>query len=110
MPSANKSSQQSRAQQTRQITFDQLGDLLQEEFEKGNIGSDVHDFIAQNGALPIKYLREQLRWTIERDEESLTLTRDVDDLNLKIEPANDNASKKVGYKPLDKRDEFRRAA
>jgi len=100
--------QQPQTQQTRQITFDQLGELLQEEFIKGNIGSDVHDFIAKTGALPTKYLREQLRWVIERNGEGLMLTTELDGLDLKIDPSHDNASKKIGYRPLDNREEFRR--
>jgi len=69
------------AQITRNISFSQLGDLLQEEWEKGNIGNDIHESI-EAGLLPIRYLREKLKWVIERNgDEGLRLTVQNDDLD-----------------------------
>ncbi len=68
------------AQITRNISFSQLGELLQEEWEKGNIGNDVHESI-EAGYLPIRYLRERLKWVIERNGEGLQLTVENDDVD-----------------------------
>jgi hypothetical protein len=66
---------------TRNISFSQLGDLLQEEWEKGNIENEVHQSI-EAGYLPIRYLREKLKWIIERNEgEGLRLTVQNDDID-----------------------------
>jgi hypothetical protein len=63
---------------SRKISFSQLGDLLQKEWEKGTIGEEAYESI-QDGLLPIRYLREQLRWIIEREGNGLRLTIDSDD-------------------------------
>ena len=73
------------AQITRNISFAQLGDLLQDEWEKGTIGNDVHDSI-EAGLLPIRLLREKLKWIIEREGERLLLTVENDDIEKKLNP------------------------
>jgi hypothetical protein len=65
---------------TRNISLSQLGDLLQEEWEKGNIGTDVHDSI-EAGLLPIRLLREKLKWVIEREGEGVRLTVEDDEVD-----------------------------
>jgi hypothetical protein len=64
----------------RNISFSQLGDLLQEEWEKGNITQDVHDSI-EAGLLPIRLLRERLKWIIEREGEGVRLTVENDEID-----------------------------
>ena len=71
------------AQITRNISFAQLGDLLQDEWEKGTIGNDVHNSI-EAGFLPIRLLREKLKWIIEREGERLLLTVENDDVEKKL--------------------------
>lgn len=53
---------------THKLTFAQFGDLLQLACEEGRIGSEVHDYI-EAGVVPIRYLREKMRWVIERSDE-----------------------------------------
>ena len=53
---------------THKLTFAQFGDLLQHAWEEGHIGNEVHDDIL-NGLIPIGYLREKMRWVIERSDE-----------------------------------------
>lgn len=53
---------------TQKISFAQLGDFLQTQWEAGNIDSDIHDYI-EAGLLPIHLLREKLRLLIERSDE-----------------------------------------
>jgi hypothetical protein len=83
------------AQITRNISYSQLGDLLQEEWEKGNIGNDVHESI-EAGFLPIRLLREKLKWIIEREGEGIRLTVE-NDVDSRFNPprnrfaANDNS-------------------
>lgn len=67
--------------------------MLQREWEDGNIGDDVQKSILE-GVIPIKLLREKLRWIIEREGNGLRLT--VADA-LKI-PFDNNYSHK---KPID---------
>ena len=64
-----------RRNNSRQISFEELGDLLYEQWEQGNIEDGVRDLICA-GFLPIKLLRERLRWIIERDGEKIRLTID----------------------------------
>lgn len=71
------------AQITRNISFAQLGDLLQDEWEKGNIGKDVHESI-EAGFLPIRLLREKLKWVIEREGEGVRLTAENDDIEERL--------------------------
>lgn len=67
--------------QPKKLSFTELGDLLQDEWKKGKIGNDVRDFIIKNGALPIGYLRERLKWVIERDGDGIILAyENVDNL------------------------------
>ena len=87
------------------LSFEEFGDLLQREWEKGNLGTDLQEFIARTGSIPAKYLREELSWIIERHEDGLKITKEVDNTS-KTNPANDTASKNVGYKPLDNRKRF----
>jgi len=63
-------------QQPQKITFAELGDLLQSAWKNGKIGTSVYDLIMA-GYLPINYLREKLRWVIERSDEEgyLNLTQ-----------------------------------
>lgn len=67
--------------QTYKLTFAQLGDLLQNAWENGNIDPKVHSAIL-NGLLPIEYLRERLRLVIERSDEEgyLNVTRLASDI------------------------------
>ncbi len=90
---------------SRKITAGQLGDLLQMEWEKGNICNEVRSLI-QDGILPVKYLKDQLQWTVERDGDGLRLIYDTVDVPVE----NDDASNSVGYKPIDNRDRFKDAA
>lgn len=53
---------------THKLTFAQFGDLLQEAWENGFIGGEVHESI-EAGVIPIRYLREKLRLVIERSDE-----------------------------------------
>jgi hypothetical protein len=71
---------------SRNITFEEFGDLLQHEMNEGNIGDEVQEVI-QAGLIPIKLLREKLRWIIEREGNGLRLT--VADA-LKIPDDNDS--------------------
>ncbi len=57
----------------RKISFEEFGDLLQKEWEEGNLSSKAHEMI-QAGRVPIAHLREKLRWIIERDGDGLRLT------------------------------------
>ena len=52
----------------RKISLSHFGDLLRSEWEQGHIGDEVYEWI-QSGRLPIQYLRDQLRWIIERSED-----------------------------------------
>lgn len=61
------------SRQPRKITFEEFGDLLQQEWEKGNLPSEAHEMI-QAGVVPIAMLREKLRWIIERDGTGLRLS------------------------------------
>jgi hypothetical protein len=65
---------------SRKITFAEFGDMLQSEWEQGNIGSDVHRSI-EMGLLPIRELRAKLRWIIERDGDGLRLMVEDDSTN-----------------------------
>jgi hypothetical protein len=69
---------------TRNISFSQLGDLLQKEWERGNITKDVHDSI-EAGLLPIRLLRERLKWVIEREGEGVRLTINDDEIDEKLD-------------------------
>jgi len=60
---------------SRKITFEEFGDLLQREWEEGKIGKDIHESI-EAGVIPIKRLREELKLIIERDGDGLRLTDD----------------------------------
>jgi len=60
---------------SRKITFEEFGDLLSYELEQGNIGDDVPKLIAA-GLIPIKILRDKLRWIIEREGDGLMLSSD----------------------------------
>lgn len=53
---------------THKLTFEQLGDLLQDAWERGYIDSGVQADIMK-GLLPIGYLRDKLRLLIERSDE-----------------------------------------
>ena len=53
---------------TQKLTFAQFGDLLQNAWEEGHIGEDVHESI-ESGVIPIRYLREKLRLVIEKSDE-----------------------------------------
>ncbi len=53
---------------THKLTFEQFGNLLQQAWEEGHIGEDVHEAI-EAGMIPIQHLREKLRLTIERSDE-----------------------------------------
>lgn len=94
------------SKKSRKITAGQLGDLLQLEWEKGNICNEVRDLIIEKGVLPVQYLKDQLQWVIERDGDGLKLTYNTADIPVE----NDNASNNVGYKPIDNRDRFRNAS
>jgi hypothetical protein len=48
---------------SRNITFEEFGDMLQHEWQEGNIGDEVQESILA-GVIPIKLLREKLRWII----------------------------------------------
>lgn len=61
------------AEHSRLITFAQLGDLLQDEWSKGNIGEEIHESL-EEGFLPIRELREKLHWILEREGDQLRLT------------------------------------
>jgi hypothetical protein len=58
---------------SRKISFEEFGDMLQYEWQQGNIGKDVHRAI-EMGLLPIQELREKLRWIISREDDGLRLT------------------------------------
>lgn len=68
---------------TRNISFSQFGDLLQEEWEKGNITQEVHDYIAA-GVVPIRLLEEKLNWLIERQREGIRLTINDNEIDEKL--------------------------
>lgn len=63
------------------LTFAQFGDLLQQEWEAGNIDSEIHQYI-EAGLVPIKLLRERLRWIIEREGDGLLISIANDDEEL----------------------------
>jgi len=67
---------------SRKITFEEFGDLLREEWEKGNLTSEVRDLI-QAGVVPIAHLREKLRWIIEREGDGLRLTVNDDEADYR---------------------------
>lgn len=56
------------SKQTRKLSFAQLGELLQREWEKGNITDDVYEYIAE-GLFPIHLIRRQLSLVISRSHE-----------------------------------------
>ena len=58
---------------SRTLSFAQFGEMLQDEWEKGRIGDDIHQCI-ESGFLPIKLLSERLQWVIEREGDGLRLT------------------------------------
>jgi len=70
--------------QSRKITFEEFGDMLQNEWKEGKIGEDVQEFI-QAGIVPIKLLREKLRWIIEREGDGLRLTMEGNELKIPID-------------------------
>lgn len=53
---------------THKLTFEQFGNFLQQAWEEGHIGEEVHESI-ESGVIPIRYLREKLRLAIERSDE-----------------------------------------
>lgn len=57
----------------KKLSFAELGDLLRQEWEQGNIDNEVHEYI-EAGLIPIHILREQLRWVIEREGDGLLLS------------------------------------
>lgn len=57
--------------------------MLQHEWQEGNIGDEVQESILA-GVIPIKLLREKLRWIIEREGNGLRLTV-VDALKIPID-------------------------
>ncbi len=69
------------SKRTHKLSLAQFGDFLQDAWEKGLIGSEVHDFI-EEGIIPIRYLREKLRLVIERSDEEgyLDVTQLADDV------------------------------
>lgn len=69
---------------SRKITFAEFGDLLQNEWMQGNIGSEVQEVI-QAGLIPIKLLREKLRWIIEREGDGLRLTMEGNELKIPLD-------------------------
>lgn len=68
---------------SRKITFEEFGELLQHEWQEGKIGKEVQDYIMA-GMLPIKLLRDKLRWIIEREGDGLRLTMEADELKIPI--------------------------
>ena len=56
------------SKRTHKLSFEQFGDFLQDAWEEGHIGSEVHESI-EAGVIPIRYLREKLRLAIERSDE-----------------------------------------
>lgn len=56
------------SKRTKKLSFAQLGDLLQEQWEAGKIGDEIHEYI-ETGLLPVHLLREKLRLVIERSDE-----------------------------------------
>ena len=53
---------------TRKLSFAQLGELLQVEWEKGNLADEVHEYI-EEGLFPIHLIRQQLKLAIARSDE-----------------------------------------
>lgn len=56
-----------RIKTTRKVTPEQLGKLLEEALINGKIGDEIRQFI-QAGLLPIEYLRQELKWILNRGE------------------------------------------
>ena len=70
----------------RKITFEEFGDLLEQEWEQGNISNEVHEYI-QAGLIPIHILRDKLRWVIEREGDGLRISvanDDQEDINYHL--------------------------
>lgn len=72
------------SKRSQKLSFAELGDLLQQEWEQGNIDNEVHEYI-EAGLIPIHILREKLRWVIEREEDGLLLTME-DGLQFPVLP------------------------
>ncbi|MBI5732244.1 MAG: hypothetical protein HY982_02700 [Candidatus Magasanikbacteria bacterium] len=60
---------------TQKMSFAEFGDFLQNEWEQGNIGSEVHDWI-EAGIIPIPYFREKYHLIIEREGDGVRLTKE----------------------------------
>ncbi|MBU1017777.1 hypothetical protein KKA33_01985 [Patescibacteria group bacterium] len=86
---------------TQKFTFAQFGDLLQQAWEDGHIGEEVHESI-ESGVIPIRYLREKLRLVIERSDEEgyLDVTQLADIIPFPVSRPQDN----------DQLDQYREAA
>lgn len=56
------------SKKTQRLSLAQFGDLLQNAWEEGHIGEEVHESI-ESGVIPIRYLREKLRLVIEKADE-----------------------------------------
>lgn len=54
-----------RIKTTRKITPEQLAKLIEEALMSGKIGKEIGQFI-QAGLLPIEYLRQELKWVLNR--------------------------------------------
>ena len=89
------------SKRTHKLSFEQFGDLLQDAWEEGHIGSEVHESI-ESGVIPIRYLREKLRLAIERADEDgyLNVTQLADIIPFPANRKMDN----------DQLDQYREAA
>lgn len=58
---------------TRQISIHQLADLIYTECQKGTVTDEVRESVAK-GILPLKELRNQLSWILERSGTGFKLT------------------------------------
>ena len=92
---------------THKLTFDQLGDLLQDAWERGYIDSGVQADIMK-GLLPIGYLRDKLRLLIERSDEEGYLN--VTQLPEESGAANEDSELSDGDAANDDSEDFRIAA
>lgn len=73
---------------SKHITPAQLGDFLQNAFERGLIGEEAHESI-EAGVLPVRLIREKLKCLIERGENGFfDLTFEE---GFSQEAANDNS-------------------
>ena len=53
---------------TQKLSLAQFGDFLQQAWEDGAIGDEVHEYI-EAGVIPIRLLRDKMRLVIERSDE-----------------------------------------